>query len=178
MFFRVKYQVGSHSSTLWSSTIFGFTDIRNPASLLYIYINYNMLKQSRNGGLSVGCVRVQNLALLNKWKCRWLQETESLCARVLAAANGGVLGTTRFGREPCRWSVWKDINKAAREVESLGFTFPDLVRREVGMGNRTMFWDDNWIGVGTLKERFRWMYDLDVNSNCLLVDKIRWEEGT
>lgn len=91
----------------------------------------------------MGSVLAQNLALLNKWKWKWLHETESLWARVLAAAIEGIPGTIRFGREPGRWSIWRDINKAAQEAESFGFAFSDLVRCEVGMGNRTMFWDDN-----------------------------------
>lgn len=52
----------------------------------------------------MGSARAKNLALLKKWKWRWLQETNNLWAKVVSAANGGDPGTRRLGREPKRWS--------------------------------------------------------------------------
>lgn len=94
------------------------------------------------GGLSLGCIRAKNLAMLFKWRWRWLQEPDGLWAKVVALGYEGEPGSLRFRRESCRWSVWKDVSKGVGEVESLGAKLKNIVRQVMGMGSNTLFWDD------------------------------------
>lgn len=124
----------------------------------------------------MGSIRVKNLALLLKWRWRWLKEEDSLWARVVASTNRGVSGLLKFGREPERWSVRKGINNVAG-VEGLGNEFKKLFKCDVGMRNNTLFLEDEWVGERALKAKFKWLNEMEEHKSCSVEEKIRWDEG-
>lgn len=103
-------------------------------------------------------------------------ETESLWIRVVALIYDGELRSLCFGRESDGWSVWGDVKRGAEELEGLGVDINKLVRHQVGMGNKTSFWEDEWVGEGVLKDKHR-LYVMDENKSCLVAEKARWDEG-
>lgn len=132
---------------------------------------------SEFGGLKVGSLIAKNLVVLQKWKCKWLTEPHSLWTRIVASINGEVPGSTWMGRRADRWSVWTDICRASGEIDSLGHDFTNLITKEVLSGNKTRFWEDDWIGGCSLKDKFTRLYDLELNKGCRVIQKIRWSEN-
>ena len=47
---------------------------------------------------------------------------------------------------------------------------------EVGSGDAIMFWEDNWTGVGRLRELFPRLYHLDGVNESVLGNKGFWRE--
>lgn len=73
-----------------------------------------------------------------------------------------------------RWSVWSDVNKALREVESLGDEFTNLSKKEVHSGIDTRFWEDRWIGDGLLKNKFPRLYEIERDKACSVKERTLW----
>ncbi|KAK1288774.1 hypothetical protein QJS10_CPB19g00248 [Acorus calamus] len=95
-----------------------------------------------------------DLALLSKWRWRWLSNRGLLWCRLLEARFGCGDSSNRFPTVSARVSfTWRNI---------LSFTegFMDAIRWKVGDGRSTSFWHDVWLGDCTLKERFPGLYRL------------------
>lgn len=61
----------------------------------------------------------------------------------------------------------------------VGRWFDNNIRRLVGDGRKTFFWNDNWLGGIPFNIRFSRLYDLSVNKDCLVEEMARmgWEVG-
>ncbi|XP_071708400.1 uncharacterized protein [Rutidosis leptorrhynchoides] len=57
---------------------------------------------------------------------------------------------------------------------SKGLLPSNVLRAKVGNGQSILFWKDNWLGNGSLKENGR-LFHLDVNEDCLLADRFDTE---
>ncbi|KAK1313475.1 hypothetical protein QJS10_CPA06g01301 [Acorus calamus] len=91
-----------------------------------------------------------DLALLSKWRWRWLSNRGLLWCRHLEAIFGCGDSSNRF---PTVSFTWRNI---------LSFTegFMDAIWWKVGDGRSISFWHDVWLGECTLKEHFPGVYRL------------------
>ncbi|KAL6516895.1 hypothetical protein OROHE_018183 [Orobanche hederae] len=119
-------------------------------------------KSKEEGGLGVKDLGLFNKALLGKWAWRFLNERECLWVRVVESRYGREWGR---GEEILvegvrrRWSGWwKDIVRTTFGAE--GGWFEARVKRVVGEGDRTLFWEDVWAGEIPLKLKYPRLFQL------------------
>ncbi|GKA17069.1 hypothetical protein Tco_0696906, partial [Tanacetum coccineum] len=136
-----------------------------------------VLASKEKGGLGVLSFFALNRALMFKWVWRFHSQNDSLWARVIRGIHGdnGKLGATSTHHHP---SIWLDI---IREVKSLKYQGMDLVsyiRKKVGNGNETLFWEDIWKGDVAFKILYPRIYALDSAKNDSVATKLSWESIT
>ncbi|XP_071739784.1 uncharacterized protein [Rutidosis leptorrhynchoides] len=110
---------------------------------------------------------------------RWDQvlasmENEGLDIGSLRAFNGGIDSNINGS------SAWPTIVKLFSKIKRDGLLPANVLRVRVGNGHSIRYWKDNWRGDGSLANRFNRLMHLDVNSECLLADRIddgnwKWE---
>lgn len=131
-------------------------------------------KSKENGGLGVKNLDCFNIALLGKWVWRFLVGVESLWLRVLVSKYGDFVEAVENCRLGKTWdkswsSWWRDLVKlvGCRDWFWLG------LRRVVGDGKSTVFWEDRWIG-GELRLRdiFPRLYSLETDKRCLVENRV------
>ncbi|KAJ9565573.1 hypothetical protein OSB04_001539 [Centaurea solstitialis] len=121
------------------------------------------------GGLGIGSLKAQNIALLTKWWWRYKTEENALWRRVISAIHGedGKLGqvTTPKGN----WSTIASIN---RSTEKANLSLSSLFSKSLGRGTKTRFWQDVWCDEGSLADRFPRLAALDKDKDCTIADRI------
>ncbi|KAL8508020.1 hypothetical protein ACS0TY_018544 [Phlomoides rotata] len=113
-------------------------------------------KKREDGGLGIRELSKFNWALVGKWVWRLLNQKGRLWNRILSSRYGElervmVRRSSRVGVfKGSLW--WRDMCKL------YWGQFDDGVRREfkkkVGYGNNTLFWQDTWVGGGTINISF------------------------
>nr|GFA27063.1 RNA-directed DNA polymerase, eukaryota, reverse transcriptase zinc-binding domain protein [Tanacetum cinerariifolium] len=112
------------------------------------------------GGLGVSSFFAMNRALLSKWVWLFLSETSSLWTRTIKAIHGEKGNFEAHGnitrRSPCL-----DIVREINVLRSKGIDFLSLIRKKVGNGEGTLFWEDSWFDGISLKQQFPCLYSLE-----------------
>ncbi|GJU98861.1 RNA-directed DNA polymerase, eukaryota, reverse transcriptase zinc-binding domain protein [Tanacetum coccineum] len=128
----------------------------------------NVLASFEKGGLNIGSLKSFNLALLQKWRWRLVNNSDSLWARVIIAIHDVEAGLVLKG---CNCSgVWSSIISSYSLLHDRNFLPLGTLCRKVGNGTSIRFWKDSWNGNGPLMTRFNRLYHLDANKDCLLSD--------
>ncbi|GAU45905.1 hypothetical protein TSUD_280460 [Trifolium subterraneum] len=108
------------------------------------------------GGLRVNNLDFFNVALLNKWKWRFLNDNDAIWADLLRFRYGHLHTLVMDGSPVPRGAKystwWKDIVSSCREAGSDGFQ--TNIRAVVGKGNNIGFWKFNWFGNQPFNELF------------------------
>ncbi|GJY40280.1 arginine repressor C-terminal-like domain-containing protein [Tanacetum coccineum] len=97
----------------------------------------------------VGSLFAKNLALLGKWKWRFLTEKDALWRLVIKHFYGDDGG---FGSSPGsngNTGTWCDILKAVKGIEGIDSTFKNSFCLKVSNGSIISFWRDPWCGNGS-----------------------------
>ncbi|GAU22230.1 hypothetical protein TSUD_227660 [Trifolium subterraneum] len=126
------------------------------------------------GGLGVKNLDLFNVALLNKWKWRFLTDNDALWADLLRFRYGH-LPTLVIGGSPiplgAKYSTWwKDIMSSGREAESDGFQ--TNVRAVVGNGNNIGFWKFKWFGNQPFNELFPNLFAKETHLNVMIAERL------
>ncbi|GJR28403.1 retrotransposon protein, putative, ty1-copia subclass [Tanacetum coccineum] len=95
------------------------------------------------GGLNIGSLKAFNLAFLQKWQWRMPSSPNSLWVKVIKSFHGQEGGFDSFG---CKFKA--------------------------GCGTQIRFWKDIWLGETPLCSRYNKLYRLDLDKDCLIIDKI------
>ncbi|XP_071695750.1 uncharacterized protein [Rutidosis leptorrhynchoides] len=91
-------------------------------------------------------------------------------------AGGGLGG--HHNRGSGKGLVWNNICKVGIIIDNLSISFSNSFVKHICKGDDTLFWQDKWIGIYTLKEKFGRLYNLDRNKNALVMDRCsRGENG-
>ncbi|GKA84433.1 RNA-directed DNA polymerase, eukaryota, reverse transcriptase zinc-binding domain protein [Tanacetum coccineum] len=69
-------------------------------------------------------------------------------------------------------SPWLDIIREVTVLRTKGINPLDLIRKKVGNGLNTLFWEDPWLDDLSLKHKFSRHYALDYYKQITIVDKI------
>nr|GFB82265.1 reverse transcriptase domain, reverse transcriptase zinc-binding domain protein [Tanacetum cinerariifolium] len=125
-------------------------------------------------GLNIGSLKAFNLALLQKWRWRFLTNPNLLWVKLIKAIHGFEAG---FDGKGCATSgIWSTIVGSTNDLHLRNFLPKDVLKCHPGNGNKIRFWKDHWIGNEPLCSKYNRLYRLDVNENCLLSE--RYFKGT
>ncbi|KAJ9562049.1 hypothetical protein OSB04_007209 [Centaurea solstitialis] len=131
-----------------------------------------VLESFHSGGLNVGDLKSLNLGLLAKWWWRFHEERDLFWVKVIKSIFGEEGGLRGDGEVRSRGSsVWSSIVKVGREIDNLGIHFSTSIGKEVGNGESTRFWEDNWLVEGSLRNKFSRLYHLEVNKLALVEER-------
>ncbi|XP_071720759.1 uncharacterized protein [Rutidosis leptorrhynchoides] len=125
-----------------------------------------------HGGLSIGSLKAFNVALILKWKWRYLTKNDELWVTIIKSIHGSNFDQVATS---CS-SIWSNIVSSCAKHCSNDNLPTDLFRLQVGNGNSISFWHDKWCGNETLAIRYNRLYHLDVNKNDTVADKLRNDE--
>ncbi|GJX24024.1 RNA-directed DNA polymerase, eukaryota, reverse transcriptase zinc-binding domain protein [Tanacetum coccineum] len=129
----------------------------------------NFMASFENGGLNIGCLKSFNLALLQKWRWRLVNNPDSLWAQVIVAIHGVEAGADLKG---CYCNgVWASIISTYSMLHNRNLLSMNTLSHKVGNDFSIRFWKDSWNGNGTLMSRFNRLFHLDTNEDWLLSDR-------
>ncbi|GJV34750.1 putative RNA-directed DNA polymerase, eukaryota, reverse transcriptase zinc-binding domain protein [Tanacetum coccineum] len=107
--------------------------------------------------------------LIDRWRWRYVNSSDSLWARVVKVIHGV---ETVFDLKGCSCNgVWSSIISSYAKLHDQNIIPVNTLCLNVGDGSSVRFWKDNWNDNGPLMLRFIWLYHLDVNKDCLLLDR-------
>jgi len=127
-----------------------------------------LLLSKKQGGLAIKNLRKQNKSLLMKWLWRFPLEEQSLWGRVIQA---------KYGKE----GPWKTKEVTStygtslwRSIRNLWHGFYAKTECNVNNGRKIRFWEDNWLGNGSLKRLFPDIHHLNQQQESTLYEV--WSE--
>ncbi|GKB52169.1 RNA-directed DNA polymerase, eukaryota [Tanacetum coccineum] len=137
------------------------------------WIKWNKVMASKkDGGLGIGSLYGFNRALLFKWKWRFMAYPSAfwvLVIKSLFGHHGGMQDSEPRGNAG---SIWINILKVSRELEKKNVHLDDFLKRKVGDGLETRFWDDYWISDGLLKDLYPRVYNLDQDPESVVANRL------
>lgn len=124
-----------------------------------------MFLPKTDGGLGVKDLELFNLALLGKWRWRFINDENAIRYKLLNARYGlecsrdGLRGTwvernlnvPRSSSSSCSWKDVYNIEKV-NGVEIRWFS--DVMKKKVRNGESTLFWEDAWCRCSPFKSCF------------------------
>ncbi|GJU95115.1 RNA-directed DNA polymerase, eukaryota, reverse transcriptase zinc-binding domain protein [Tanacetum coccineum] len=137
------------------------------------WIVWNRVLTARDsGGLGLGSLAAFNKALLFKWIWIFRDNPNALWARIVSSIHDthreeGALPSSRFGG----LSPWVNISRAMEHLEVKGFHMDNFYRIKVGIGDKTSFWRDRWLGNRPLMEQFLRLSPLDPDPDAKVVER-------
>ncbi|GJV78097.1 RNA-directed DNA polymerase, eukaryota, reverse transcriptase zinc-binding domain protein [Tanacetum coccineum] len=137
-----------------------------------IWVKWNkVLASKERGGLGVSSLFALNRALLFKWVWRFRSQNDSLWARVIRGIHGddGKLGATVTHHHS---SIWLDIIQEVDSLKRQGMDLVGFIRKKVGDGNGTLFWEDTWKGDVAFKVLYPRIYALDSAKSVSVASKL------
>ncbi|GJX15971.1 RNA-directed DNA polymerase, eukaryota, reverse transcriptase zinc-binding domain protein [Tanacetum coccineum] len=132
---------------------------------------YNMASNAGYiAGLNIGRLKAFNLSLLQKWRWRLFTSPNDLWVKVVKAFHGHEGG---FDNNGCSFKgTWANIVGSSNFLHSKGIILNNSFRFNVGCGTRIRFWKDIWVGEAPLSIRYNRLYRLDLDKDCLIIDRI------
>ncbi|KAJ9556580.1 LOW QUALITY PROTEIN: hypothetical protein OSB04_011194 [Centaurea solstitialis] len=114
-----------------------------------------------NGGLGVGSLKAQNIALIAKWWWRFYTDDGGLWKAVMRAFHGpsGSLSSSFGGRKQA--GLWRNICRIQMDLSKVNVPLNGLFWCVIGSNSNFSFWKDEWMHGGTLKDRFPRLFLLD-----------------
>ncbi|GKC46689.1 hypothetical protein Tco_1064411 [Tanacetum coccineum] len=135
----------------WTSRFFNGQD---PKSNKASWVKWNkVLTPKDKGGLGVSSLFALNRGLMLKWVWRFYSQKCSLWTKVIKAI---------YGEDG---NLNKDVSGGVR-------TCWTSIVHELGNGENTRFWLDNWYEGGVIKELFLRMFALELNKNATVSSKL------
>ncbi|KAJ0628056.1 putative RNA-directed DNA polymerase [Helianthus annuus] len=120
------------------------------------------------GGLGIGSIKDLNLALLLKWWWRLKMEPNQIWASVVKAIHGSKRKIMTIPVKKSHTGVWKNIGEIETEFAKNNINISSCLRSEVGIGDRTMFWEDAWLGSEPLRLQYQEIYQLAKDKGVLV----------
>ncbi|GJW54291.1 hypothetical protein Tco_0098376 [Tanacetum coccineum] len=113
-----------------------------------------------------------NHALVFKWIWRFIYHGSLLWSRFIKAIYGdrGALDNPRM---VSRCSPWLNIIREFDALSSKGIDLNSLVKKKVGNGDNTYFWDDIWLVDLPLKQLYPRLYALENDIHVSVAAKLR-----
>ncbi|GKD10486.1 hypothetical protein Tco_1190171 [Tanacetum coccineum] len=97
----------------------------------------SILGNTKDGGLGVGSLRAKNLALLGKWKWRFLVEKDAIWRQVICCFYGGEGGLSSSSTPSGGQRVWSDFIKAISTIEDIDASFKYSFSIKIANGTNT-----------------------------------------
>ena len=119
-----------------------------------------ILASKNKGGLGISSLFAFNRALLFKWMWRFISHDSSLWSRFIKAMYGND-GSIDNPRALSRKSPWSDIIKEISALALKGINLLSFIKKKVGNGEHTRFWEDVWLEDLPLMTTFPRLYALE-----------------
>ena len=127
-------------------------------------------------GLGVGDIVKKNVAFLFKWWWRYASEEDSLWRRVVQSIHNEDQAALPSWSLSKILGPWQSIKKLLLEKKHTAKVFLQDLQLSVGSGTRIRFWEDQWVGKFSLKDKFPSLYSIS-SQQTTLVSTMGWFEG-
>ncbi|GJZ65152.1 RNA-directed DNA polymerase, eukaryota, reverse transcriptase zinc-binding domain protein [Tanacetum coccineum] len=130
-----------------------------------------VLASKDKGGLGASSYFTLNRALMFKWVWRFRNDGKSLWTRFIKAMYGrdGNLGTAAKRPHP---SAWLDIVNELHILKNQNIDLLSLMKKKVGNGADTLFWEEVWRGGTTFRSCFPRVYALKADKSITVARKL------
>ncbi|XP_071687722.1 uncharacterized protein [Rutidosis leptorrhynchoides] len=134
------------------------------------WINWNqVLAPFNKGGLNVGSLNAFNLALLLKWKWRFLIDDKALWVKVIKSIHGDGVG--HAAPRLVNRGVWSSICSSWHFLHDQNIISNHVFQKKIGDGSNTKLWKDMWLGDCSLTSKFNVLFALEIDSDCKIADR-------
>ncbi|GJU56189.1 RNA-directed DNA polymerase, eukaryota, reverse transcriptase zinc-binding domain protein [Tanacetum coccineum] len=145
---------------------------------LFILIWFNCFAENlynfEKEGLNIGSLKSFNFALLQKWRWRWFCFPNAHWVKVIKVIHGQEGGFDTYG---CQFNgIWARIVGSSNFLHLNNIIPLNSFRFKAGCGTRIRFWKDIWIGNSPLNIRYNRLYRLELDKDCLIIDRIENEQ--
>ncbi|XP_076946011.1 putative mitochondrial protein AtMg00310 [Bidens hawaiensis] len=130
------------------------------------------IANKENGGLGIGSLKNSNLALLYKWRWRFVNSPNSLWVRVIKSIYRNNIDQHGLVQNIKGNGIWAMIVKSISKLNDENRIPISVIRKKVGNGNNTLFWKDVWIENSPLCSQFPRLFNLEINKDCFLNEKL------
>jgi hypothetical protein len=117
-------------------------------------------------------MRIVNISLLAKWRWRILVNDNALWKEVILNKYGdSAVGKVVIGEESKPWYAslwWKDVCSIGVNITQNWFA--QNLEKKLGNGINTSFWNDNWVGNFSLKDRFPRLFSISTQKEAMVTD--------
>ena len=104
---------------------------------------------------------IRNLGLLLKWLWRFFHEPNSLWRQVIAAKYKCPQNLTMIDFSKISMGgPWRSICNTILSHEEASAALKNLMRKSVGDGKETLFWNDFWLGESPLKSSYPRLFSI------------------
>jgi len=147
-----------------------------------LWVSWSVVcRPKRKGGLGVRDLRQVNLALLAKWRWRYLLGEGGIWRDIICARYGGCLPSPHLGGRPSGLrgvsSWWSNISLLGGDRDASKDWFSDGVARVIENGLSTQFWHDPWCGNILLRVRFHCLFQLSLQQEGRVGELGAWVGG-
>ncbi|GJZ17729.1 RNA-directed DNA polymerase, eukaryota [Tanacetum coccineum] len=116
-------------------------------------------------------VHVLECFSMRLWVWRIRTQSNSLWARVIKAIHGEDGKFNNLPKSICS-STWLDIVHDTTKLNRQGIDLFGFIKKKVGNGEETSFWDDFWMGEASLKSLYLRVYALESCKNISVASKM------
>nr|GEX72921.1 RNA-directed DNA polymerase, eukaryota, reverse transcriptase zinc-binding domain protein [Tanacetum cinerariifolium] len=132
----------------------------------------SILNERDKGGLGISSLKASNLALLYKWRWRFMNDHDSIWVKVIKSIHGRDGGFGTFDWNPVGNGVWATIVKVVDQMHEKQIIPLNSVALQLGNGHNVSFWNAIWVGEHRLRDKFPWEFDTESNKECSIAE--RW----
>ncbi|GJX23690.1 hypothetical protein Tco_0228135, partial [Tanacetum coccineum] len=131
----------------------------------------NILASKSKGGLGVSSLYASNRALLFKWIWRLFANFSSIWANLIKAIHG-TKGKLDVPNSKISGSIWQELVQEFLSLKAKGIDCFSFIKRKLGNGENTTFWDDLWLGDSVLKTSHPRIFALESRKNISVAEKM------
>ena len=131
-----------------------------------------VISNFKYGGMHIGSLVAQNLALLAKTCWRFRTENSSLWKRVIQSLHGVEGGLNSLNKSGRHAGTWRNIIKVSMDFEKVNIPLDSLFQRKISYASTLAFWWDSWICNLSLKDKFPVLYSLEKKKKCSISEKL------
>ncbi|GJV05373.1 RNA-directed DNA polymerase, eukaryota [Tanacetum coccineum] len=130
-----------------------------------------VLASKEKGGLGISSFFALNRALLLKWVWRFRNNKDTLWSRFISAMYGNT-GRIEKPSKVGYNSAWLSIVSEFHKLQNLDIDLLSFMKKRVGNGVDTAFWEDQWLGDEYFKTRFHRVYALESDKKISVAAKM------
>nr|GEU64911.1 putative RNA-directed DNA polymerase, eukaryota, reverse transcriptase zinc-binding domain protein [Tanacetum cinerariifolium] len=137
-----------------------------------VMVRWDKIMASKSKGrLDVSSLFASNRALLFKWIWRLHSNCSSIWATLIKEIHGGKDGITNFNLK-ISGSIWQELVREFLVLKDKGIDCFSFIKRKLGNGEETYFWNDLWIEENVLKISHPRMYALELRKDISVAEKL------
>ncbi|GKA24778.1 RNA-directed DNA polymerase, eukaryota, partial [Tanacetum coccineum] len=134
-----------------------------------------VLASKEKGGLGVSSLFALNRALLFKWMWRFHNDKNALWSRFIHALHGNSGGINKRSKVSYS-SNWMSIVTEVSKLKNNNIDLLGFMKKRVGNGLDTSFWEDVWRGEKSFKLSFPKVYALETDKKISVASKMKHNE--